>query len=238
MIKKIERFIKSKDIINIGIKTIILMILAGIIIPTLVYKNIYSNSYYFNLSNNEWMVFLGSILGGLIAGIGTLMAVLITTAETRRIQNENIKNNNKPVLILEEKNKGTTYLNGYRDYVGYDFEDSVQIIKIKNIGTGLAKNIKVTVWDKTEKEETYENYKNIIGGEHFIEDIKIQKDSEILQAVRKPIYIDYEKPLEIYYEDMFNNSYVTKYKIGFFRNNNSQTKLIRIEETIGIGEKQ
>jgi gas vesicle protein len=50
---------------------------------------IFRNDIYSVLSNGEWGGFLGSYIGGALGGIGTLLAVYITTKETRKIQQEN-----------------------------------------------------------------------------------------------------------------------------------------------------
>ena len=50
---------------------------------------IFRNNVYSVLCNGEWGGFLGSYIGGALGGIGTLLAVYITTKETRKIQQEN-----------------------------------------------------------------------------------------------------------------------------------------------------
>ena len=50
---------------------------------------IFRNNVYSVLSNGEWGGFLGSYIGGALGGIGTLLAVYITTKETRKTQQEN-----------------------------------------------------------------------------------------------------------------------------------------------------
>lgn len=50
---------------------------------------IFRNDVYSVLSNEEWGGFLGSYIGGALGGVGTLLAVYITTKETRKIQQEN-----------------------------------------------------------------------------------------------------------------------------------------------------
>lgn len=50
---------------------------------------IFRNNVYSVLSNGEWGGFLGSYIGGALGGIGTLLAMYITTKETRKVQQEN-----------------------------------------------------------------------------------------------------------------------------------------------------
>ncbi len=59
------------------------------ILPYALEVFIFRNNVYSVLSNGEWGGFLGSYIGGALGGIGTLLAVFITTKETRKIQREN-----------------------------------------------------------------------------------------------------------------------------------------------------
>lgn len=59
------------------------------ILPYALEVFIFRNNVYSVLSNGEWSGFLGSYIGGALGGIGTLLAVFITTKETRKIQREN-----------------------------------------------------------------------------------------------------------------------------------------------------
>jgi len=71
----------------LGIVFISVLIVA--ILPYVLEVFIFRNNAYSVLSNGEWGGFLGSYIGGALGGIGTLLAVYITTKETRKIQQEN-----------------------------------------------------------------------------------------------------------------------------------------------------
>lgn len=58
-------------------------------LPFVLEITIFRNDVYSVLSNGEWGGFLGSYIGGALGGVGTLLAVYITTKETRKIQQEN-----------------------------------------------------------------------------------------------------------------------------------------------------
>ena len=60
-----------------------------IVLPFALEIIIFRNDIYSVLDNGEWSGFLGSYIGGALGGIGTLLAVYITTKETRKIQQEN-----------------------------------------------------------------------------------------------------------------------------------------------------
>lgn len=51
---------------------------------------VFGNQEPSSITNGEWSGFLGSFIGGIVSGIGTLLAVYITTRQTREIQNYSI----------------------------------------------------------------------------------------------------------------------------------------------------
>ncbi|KPI53114.1 hypothetical protein KW94_08370 [Clostridioides difficile] len=70
------------------------LIIAIIIIPLIVTFTISVRNPIFNFNeSNGWLGFWGSYLGGILGGLATLMAVVITTNQTRVIQEENKKEN-------------------------------------------------------------------------------------------------------------------------------------------------
>ena len=69
---------------------VFLTFLASIIaIPWGIELLIFRNNVYSIIGNDSWASFLGSYVGGVIGGAGTLLAVIITTKETRIIQQKN-----------------------------------------------------------------------------------------------------------------------------------------------------
>lgn len=64
----------------------ILALFVILFLPIFLDNFIFNNSIQSSLTNGEWSSFLGSYIGGVIGGAGTLLAVVITTNETRRIQ--------------------------------------------------------------------------------------------------------------------------------------------------------
>lgn len=70
---------------------IFLSIVVIILIPFLLEVVIFRNEAYSALTNGEWGGFLGSYIGGALGGIGTLLAVYITTKETRKIQKSTLQ---------------------------------------------------------------------------------------------------------------------------------------------------
>lgn len=80
---------KIREYANIIIWIITLYIVIGILIPIIFKYTIFENPALSNLSNNEWAGFLGSYVGGILGGLGTLIAVYITVKSSMSIQEEN-----------------------------------------------------------------------------------------------------------------------------------------------------
>lgn len=85
--------------IVIGIALLLLLVIVGI--PLLIEHIIIRNNVYSVVSNNEWVTFLGSYLGGIIGGIITLGGVLLTLKFYRN-QEENANKNkrNKDIIAI------------------------------------------------------------------------------------------------------------------------------------------
>ena len=65
---------------------IIIVVCIVIAVPFALEGFVFRNNVNSVLSNGEWGGFLGSYIGGALGGLGTLLAVYVTTKETREIQ--------------------------------------------------------------------------------------------------------------------------------------------------------
>jgi hypothetical protein len=137
---------------NKKIKYLLMIIgtlLISILIPLIVNRVIINNNFHSKASNDGWISFYGSYLGGILGGFGTLVGVLITLRETRK---ENIK----PFLVLDfdespkeiyssekysEINRNGNVMNFYQIPSISELFD----INIRNTGKGYAKNIQITM---------------------------------------------------------------------------------------------
>lgn len=90
-----------KKIIRTIMTIIIIYTLIGIILPFVFKFVIFESTEFSNLTNNEWAGFLGSYVGGILGGLGTLISVFITVKESRDMQIENKKDTDQK--ILEDK---------------------------------------------------------------------------------------------------------------------------------------
>jgi len=70
---------------------IVLVIFFISMIPFALEFFVFRSNLYSVLDNKDWSGFLGSYIGGVLGSIGTLLAVYITTKETRKIQRDNLE---------------------------------------------------------------------------------------------------------------------------------------------------
>lgn len=108
----------------IGIIVVAMLVLfAGI--PLFLEHIIFRNNVYSVLTNGEWGSFLGSYIGGIVGGAGTLIALCVTTNETRKIQAENL-NQIKADRSIEDKKERKQFANGIAEDI------SVYVTDISN----------------------------------------------------------------------------------------------------------
>lgn len=84
-----------KRTVSIVVMIIVIYIMVGILLPFL-FKSI-----FLDLEKKDWAGFLGSYVGGILGGLGTLISVCITVKEGRDMQIENKKDTDQK--ILEDK---------------------------------------------------------------------------------------------------------------------------------------
>ena len=87
-----KKLIKNRIAVIILIYTIV-----GIILPFGFKYIIFENTALSHLINNEWAGFLGSYVGGILGGLGTLISVYITVKDSRDMQAENKKDTDKQI---------------------------------------------------------------------------------------------------------------------------------------------
>lgn len=89
---------KQKNSLKVVLMIISIYTIIGIVLPIIFKYMIFENTAISNLSNNEWAGFLGSYVGGILGGLGTLIAVFITIRDSRNIQFENKKDTDQRIL--------------------------------------------------------------------------------------------------------------------------------------------
>ena len=109
---------KQNYLKNIGTTVIVLLVLfTGI--PLILEHFIFRNNVYSVLTNGEWGSFLGSYIGGIVGGAGTLIAMYVTTKETRKVQEENL-NQLREDRSLEDKKERKQFADGIaKDVASY-----------------------------------------------------------------------------------------------------------------------
>lgn len=93
----------KKKIVNVIMVIIVIYLVVGIILPFIFKYVIFESTTFSNLSNNEWAGFLGSYVGGILGGLGTLISVFITVKESRDMQIDNKKDTDKKILDDKEE---------------------------------------------------------------------------------------------------------------------------------------
>lgn len=84
--------------VNIILYIIIIYLIISIALPFIFKYIIFESTNYSYLSNNEWAGFLGSYVGGILGGLGTLISVYITVKESRIMQADNKKDIDQKIL--------------------------------------------------------------------------------------------------------------------------------------------
>ncbi|MGG4106958.1 hypothetical protein AAXB25_23970 [Paenibacillus lautus] len=129
---------------NVGLLLSIILIICT---PLLINEFIVNSDFYSKASNDSWVSFLGSYLGGIFGGIATLTAVVITLKETN-------KQNIKPFLVIDfndipeklyrpEEYSSINKLDMIANF--YQVPSIIELfdLKIINTGRGYAKDVKV-----------------------------------------------------------------------------------------------
>lgn len=82
---------KKQNSVNMNMVILIIILYAVIsfLLPVFLKYLIFENSEVSNLSNNEWAGFLGSYAGGILGGLGTLIAMWYTVRTSLEIQRKN-----------------------------------------------------------------------------------------------------------------------------------------------------
>ena len=91
----------GKLIKNISI-IISIYVIVGVVLPVIFKFTIFENNMLSNLNNAEWASFLGSYVGGILGGLGTLIAVFITVKDSKESQ---LKNDQDTTMRIEEDRK-------------------------------------------------------------------------------------------------------------------------------------
>ena len=77
-------------------------VLIGVALPFVFKYMIFENNTFSKLNNAEWASFLGSYVGGILGGLGTLIAVFITVKDSKEAQ---LKNEQNTAKRIEENRK-------------------------------------------------------------------------------------------------------------------------------------
>lgn len=96
---------KKKNYLKTTIITVAVLLILFVGIPLILEHLIFRNNVYSVLTNGEWGSFLGSYIGGIVGGAGTLIAMYVTTKETRKVQDENLSQLNADRSLEDKKER-------------------------------------------------------------------------------------------------------------------------------------
>lgn len=186
-----------------------------------------------------------SFLGAIIGGVVTLIALWVSTNETRKIQQENREyilkkdylddiKKNKPLLTFKEREKNKEFNYQVRCSIGEYEYDYICIYNIKNVGLGVAKDIEIMLYIKEKNDFICKKYPNFIQAGEEVKDLSIELREEYTFIIMGEL--DMSKPIILKYRDIFDNQYTVKYYIshGIFQQylKYINIKSVEIEENI------
>ena len=96
------------------VRIIVVYVFIGFIIPIVLRHAVFENDVYSKLSNEGWASFLGSYVGGVLGGLGTLIAMYMTIKQTTEIQEENKKDTDQKILT-ESMRRNKEYTQNFID---------------------------------------------------------------------------------------------------------------------------
>ena len=199
---------------------IILSILLIVGIPLAVDWIIIANNIPSNISNTDWVGFLGGYIGAIIGGIVSLIGIGVTIRFTKQqiavsqgqVTEQN-RLNNQPILefeitsVSDNKDDETITLNceyslGHED----DYQEAVIEFEIYNIGLGAALDIKYGIeLDDVLQDGVFWCWKNRL----------IKSECNIKQKIAMffPKQEAFSVNVMIFYDDILGNHYVKRVKL-------------------------
>ncbi len=150
---------------------------------------IFRNNVYSVLSNGEWGSFLGSYIGGALGGIGTLLAVYITTKETRKIQQENLAQ-----IESERKRNEKTERKKFADEIAKDIATYITDISKYFYACRFSKRL------DDEERSLNDELKQISEKYHALDKSNIDNDTQEYIAVQNELEKLKQKELEVKYQ--------------------------------------
>jgi len=76
---------------------VIVYVIIGIISPVIIKYSVFENDVFSNLSNDGWASFLGSYVGGVLGGLGTLIAMGVTISYTVKMRVQDKKDTDERI---------------------------------------------------------------------------------------------------------------------------------------------
>lgn len=138
-----EKFRQNNKAMTISIVTTLILI----VIPIIIDKLIIGNNIKSNISNEQWVGFLGSYIGAIIGGIVSMLGIFITIQFYKEQQKKDELNANYPVLkytlyeyTYPENISGASIVWGEENNCK---KEIIHILKVKNVQSNVALNLRI-----------------------------------------------------------------------------------------------
>ena len=191
---------KKNNVGRIVFIIIIVYCLLGFILPMVCKHIIFGSESFSNLTDNEWISFIGSYVSGILGGLGTLISVFITIKESRYIQAQNKEETDR--AILENKKEREKELNEERilqlKKEKREFSDDIAIYVGKYI-THISKYYYATISYEVVEEDYEREKKKLEEVEGKIANLNTMIDStksdsdDFIKLQNKKIKLDNER---------------------------------------------
>ena len=225
---------------SIAFVLIMLSIIAVFAVPMMVDWLIMGNDIPSNISNSDWVSFLGGYIGAIIGGIVSLIGICVTIRFTKQQLilsqdqfSEQNRLNNQPILdfeisnIINSEDDETIVMNCEYTLEGKDvFQTAVVEFEIHNIGLGAALDIKYGIeLDDVLQDGVFWCWKNryIRGGCSFKQKL----------AILFPVQKSFSPVIMVFYDDILGNHYVKRVNLMNQQTEQGQQMLYIFEQDKG-----
>lgn len=231
-------------VVTIGI----IILIMSVMIPIFMDKFIIGNNIKSNITNEQWVGFLGNYLGALIGSVITIYVL----AETMIYNNSNLKaqiilneidkiqkiKDDQPIISINPINikseNSANYIIEFEDI--YDIKNQDAYIHIGanafcviNIGINYALNIKFTLIDENDIKLPIRN-----ASKNSFDNLpkELQHSSSFIFIIRFFTFKCRDLKLIIEFEDKYKNKYIDNYNVFLDKGNIKQSKATVVIEKI------
>lgn len=200
------------------IKWIFLIVTIGSLVPFLLDKLIFGNSFYSAVTNDGWASFFGSYMGAIIGGLVTLGGVFLTIRHNEQMEKERKILEHRPYMVLIKDSSPAER----RDTINFEEDNATDKLRaytnqhfsyvLVNKGNGTAVDVclkRKSLFDDNNK--VHKMRESVIApGERIFINICEYQHKEDGNVDSSTIVIEFE--------DIFKNKYTQDIKVDYCRN--------------------